>query len=64
MTFQSTTASELLVRIGILQRQIVESSAKGFGNGETIRAIGELGHLVESLEEEAVREHLSTREVA
>lgn len=61
MSYQSTTASELLVKIGSLQRQIVESSAKGFGNGPTVRLISELNRLAEKLEGEAVREHLTAQ---
>lgn len=63
MTYRSTTASELLVRIGNLQRQVVESSARGFGDGATVRAISEMGRLVEELEQEAVREHLDSQKV-
>lgn len=59
MTYTSIKASGLLIRIGLLQREVVESSAKGFHDGATVRKISEMGRLIEELEQEAVREYLS-----
>jgi hypothetical protein len=63
MTYTSTTAPEMLVRIGLLQRQIVEASAKGFGSGEVVRLISEMNNLAEDLEAEAVKEYLDRQKV-
>ena len=59
MTYVSTTASEMLVRIGALQREIVEASAKGFHDGDTVKLASELVRKAEELEQEAMREWLS-----
>ena len=64
MTYISTTASETLVKIGAIQRQIVEASAKGFGSGEVVRLISEMNNLAEDLEAEAVKEYLDRQKVA
>ncbi|KGC15418.1 hypothetical protein DM48_341 [Burkholderia gladioli] len=51
--------SELIVRVGILQRQIVEASAKGFSkNGAALKLVNELKDLVDDLEAKATEEYL------
>jgi hypothetical protein len=62
MSYQSTTASGIFVRIGNLYRRIAEASAQGFGDGDTIKLIAEHNRLSEELEQEAMREHLGSRE--
>ncbi|MDR6389199.1 hypothetical protein [Paraburkholderia phenoliruptrix] len=64
MTYTSTTASELVVRVRQLAQQIEEASAKGFKDGAVIRLIYELGHKVEELENEATREYMDKKEAA
>lgn len=63
MTYTSTIASALVVRIRTLGQQIETASAQGFKDGATIRMISELGRLQEELEQEAVREYLSASKV-
>jgi hypothetical protein len=64
MTYTSTTASELVVRVRHLAQQIEEASAKGFKDGAAIKLISELGNRVEELEQEATREYLDKRGAA
>jgi hypothetical protein len=64
MTYTSTTASELVVRVRQLSQQIEEASAKGFKDGVAIKLISELSNRVEELEQEATREYLGKKEVA
>jgi hypothetical protein len=64
MTYTSTTASELVVRVRQLAQQIENASAKGFKDGVAIKLITELGHRVEALEQEATREWLDRKEAA
>lgn len=64
MTYTSTTASELVVRVRQLSQQIENASAKGFKDGAAIKLISELAIRVEQLEQEATREWLDRKEAA
>lgn len=64
MTYTSTTAPELVVKVRRLAQQIEEASAKGFKDGAAIKLISELSNRVEELEQEATREFLDRREAA
>jgi hypothetical protein len=64
MTYTSTTAPELVVRVRQLSQQIEHASAKGFKDGVAIKLISELSNCVEALEQEATREWLDKKEVA
>ena len=64
MTYTSTTASELVVRVRQLAQQIENASAKGFKDGVANKLITELSNRVEELEQEATREWLDKKEAA
>ncbi|MFY4709939.1 hypothetical protein [Burkholderia glumae] len=54
-----TYTSELIVNVGMLHRQIVEASAKGFSeNGFALKLVNDLKDMVEDLEARATEEYL------